>query len=181
MAPDLTNSVSSGPCKPDFYRVLFHYLNWTLILTADFSANLTRRTDFDSRLFRLPNLDTLVFTYDKGCIAGATDRQGMPTPPWHLIPPLIYSEVRSRPFSDLYFKSFRTYEIDYCSLFFSFYATLTVTRDLGLYGLIGTHVLQWDSNPVTRLIRSLHCHSNHCGGMTNMSVRLLKSSVGFEL
>jgi hypothetical protein len=27
----------------------------------------------------------------------------MLTPPWHLIPPLIYSEVRVRPFSDLYF------------------------------------------------------------------------------
>jgi hypothetical protein len=28
----------------------------------------------------------------------------MLTPPWHLIPPLIYSEVRVRPFSDLYFR-----------------------------------------------------------------------------
>ena len=32
------------------------------------------------------------------------DQQGMLTPPWHLIPPLIYSEVRVRPFSDLYFQ-----------------------------------------------------------------------------
>jgi hypothetical protein len=30
-------------------------------------------------------------------------QQGMLIPPWHLIPFLIYSEVRERPFSDLYF------------------------------------------------------------------------------
>jgi hypothetical protein len=66
-----------------------------------------RRTDFDSGLFRLPNLDTLIlttdFTFDMGRTAGATGRQGMLTPPWHLIPPLMYSEVRVRPFSNLYF------------------------------------------------------------------------------
>jgi hypothetical protein len=38
-----------------------------------------------------------------GLTAGVTGQQGMLTPPWHLIPPLIYSEVRVRPFSDLYF------------------------------------------------------------------------------
>jgi hypothetical protein len=32
--------------------------------------------------------------------AGVIDRQGMLTPPWHQIPPLIYSDVRVRPFSD---------------------------------------------------------------------------------
>jgi hypothetical protein len=42
-------------------------------------------------------------TFDVGRAAGATGRQGMLTPPWHLILPLIYSEVRVRPFSDLYF------------------------------------------------------------------------------
>jgi hypothetical protein len=31
------------------------YLNWTLILAVNFSVYLTRRTDFDSVLFRLPN------------------------------------------------------------------------------------------------------------------------------
>jgi hypothetical protein len=31
------------------------------------------------------------------------DQQGMHTPPWHLITPLIYSEVRARPLSDLFF------------------------------------------------------------------------------
>ena len=64
MAPDPTSGVSRGPCKPDFYCGLFHYLNWTLNLTADFSVNLTRHTDFDSGLFRLPNLDTLFLTTD---------------------------------------------------------------------------------------------------------------------
>jgi hypothetical protein len=32
-----------------------------------------------------------------------TGQNGMLIPPWHLIPPLIYSAVRIRPFSDLYF------------------------------------------------------------------------------
>jgi hypothetical protein len=45
---------------------------------------------------------TLV-TFDMGRTASATGRQGMLTSPWHLIPPLIYSEVRVLPFSDLYF------------------------------------------------------------------------------
>jgi hypothetical protein len=36
---------------------------------------------------------------------GVTGWQGMLTPPRHLIPPLIYSEVHERPFSDLYFLS----------------------------------------------------------------------------
>jgi hypothetical protein len=31
------------------------------------------------------------------------DQQGMLTPPWHMIPPLIYSEVCVRSFSHLYF------------------------------------------------------------------------------
>jgi hypothetical protein len=38
-----------------------------------------------------------------GLTAGVTGQQGMLTPPWHLIPSLIYSEVRICPFSDLYF------------------------------------------------------------------------------
>jgi hypothetical protein len=40
MAPDPTSGVSRGPCKPDFFFGLFHYLNWTLNLTADFSVYL---------------------------------------------------------------------------------------------------------------------------------------------
>jgi hypothetical protein len=72
-----------------------------------FSVYLTRHTDFDCGLFRSPNLDTLILTNDfcvwNGLTAGTTGQQGMLTPPWHLIPPLIYSEVRVRPFSDWYF------------------------------------------------------------------------------
>jgi hypothetical protein len=45
-------------------------LNWTLILTADFSVY--------SRLFRLPNLDTLIltidFAFEMGHTAGATEK-----------------------------------------------------------------------------------------------------------
>jgi hypothetical protein len=37
-------------------------LNWTQIFTADFSVYLNNRTDFDSGLFRLPSLDTLILT-----------------------------------------------------------------------------------------------------------------------
>jgi hypothetical protein len=38
-----------------------------------------------------------------GLTAGVNGRQGMLTPPKHLTPPLIYSEVRLCPFSDFYF------------------------------------------------------------------------------
>jgi hypothetical protein len=48
------------------------YLNWALILTSDFSIYLTRRIDFDSGLFRLPNLDILIFAFEIGHTAGAT-------------------------------------------------------------------------------------------------------------
>jgi hypothetical protein len=40
---------------------------------------------------------------EKGLTVVVIDQHGMLTPPWHLIPPLIYSEVRVRPFSDLRF------------------------------------------------------------------------------
>jgi hypothetical protein len=43
------------------------------------------------------------YNVEIGLTAGVTGQQGMLTPPWHLIPSLIYSEVRVRPFSDLYF------------------------------------------------------------------------------
>ena len=66
-------------------------LFFTLILTTVHIV-----TDLDYGSYRLPNLE-------KGLTAGVIDRQGMLTPPWHLIPPLICSEVRVRPFSDLYF------------------------------------------------------------------------------
>jgi hypothetical protein len=53
-------------------------------------------TDLYYCSYRLPNLE-------KEVMAGVIDRQGMLTPPWHLIPRLIYSEVCVRPFSNLYF------------------------------------------------------------------------------
>jgi hypothetical protein len=53
-------------------------------------------TDLDYGSYSLPNLE-------KWLTAGVIDRQGMLTHPWHLIPPLIYSEVRVRPFFDLFF------------------------------------------------------------------------------
>jgi hypothetical protein len=61
-----TSGISRGPCKPEFYCELFHYLNFlsALILSADFPVYLTRRDDFDSGLFRLPNLDNLILTTD---------------------------------------------------------------------------------------------------------------------
>ena len=40
------------------------YLIWTLILTADFSVNLTSCTDSDSGLVRFRNFDTLILTTD---------------------------------------------------------------------------------------------------------------------
>jgi hypothetical protein len=43
-----------------------------------------------------------LFKMKIGLTAGVTGQQGMLTPPWHLISPLIYSEVRVRPFSDMY-------------------------------------------------------------------------------
>jgi hypothetical protein len=55
----------SGICVSLILTVdCFIYLNWTLSSTADFPVYQTRRTDFDCRLFGLPNLDTLIFTTD---------------------------------------------------------------------------------------------------------------------
>jgi hypothetical protein len=76
----------TSPCKELCVKLFF-----TLILTTVHTV-----TDLDYGSYRLPNLE-------KGLTAGVIDRQGMLTPPWYLIPPLIYSEVRVRPFSDLYF------------------------------------------------------------------------------
>jgi hypothetical protein len=72
-------------------------------------------TDLDYGSYRLPNLQKVL-------TEGVIDRQGMLTPPWHLIPPLIYSEVRVRPFSDLCFP------YKYCSLFLSFHLFLHALR-----------------------------------------------------
>jgi hypothetical protein len=53
--------------------------------------------DYSYSSYRLSNLEI-------GLTAGVTGQQGMLTPPCHLISPLIYSEVRVRSFSDLYFQ-----------------------------------------------------------------------------
>jgi hypothetical protein len=66
-------------------------------------------TDLDYGSYLLPNLEI-------GLTAGVTGRQGMLTPPWHLIPPLIYSEVCLLSFSDLYARLMRL--ITVCSFFF---------------------------------------------------------------
>jgi hypothetical protein len=60
------------------------------------SLSCSWQTDLDYGLYRLSNVEI-------GLTAGATGQQGMLTRPWHLIPPLIYSDVRVRPFSDFYF------------------------------------------------------------------------------
>jgi hypothetical protein len=49
------------------------------------------------------DLDYVLSNVEIGLTAGVTGQQRMITPPWHLIPSLIYSGVRVRPFSDLYF------------------------------------------------------------------------------
>jgi hypothetical protein len=46
-------------------------------------------TDLDYSSYRLPNLEI-------GLTAGMIDQHGMLTPPWHLIPLPIYSEVSVR-------------------------------------------------------------------------------------
>jgi hypothetical protein len=71
---------------------LFTWLS-VLILTADCTVYLIW-----THWFWL-----LLFTFDMGCTAGAIDRQGMFTLLWYFIPPLIFSEVRVRPFSNLCF------------------------------------------------------------------------------
>jgi hypothetical protein len=123
MAPDPTSGVSRGPCKPDVYCGLFHYLNWTLNLTRDFSVYLTRRTDCDSGfLFRLPNVDTdfdcrflrliwgvqRVRPVSRGCLL----LYGTWSQLWY-----IQMSVYAHSLNCI---SYGTYEIDYWSLFLSF-------------------------------------------------------------
>jgi hypothetical protein len=106
-----------------------------------FPVTWPRRTDFDSGLFRLTGLDTLILTSDfyvrYGAQGGWTGRQGMLTPPWHLIPPLIYSEVRVRH-SPICISN-GTHEIDYCSLFFviSLPIDFCVWNGAGVTGQVG--------------------------------------------
>jgi hypothetical protein len=68
------------------------------------SLSRSWHSDLEYGSYRLSN-------FEIGLTAGVTARQGMLTPPWYLIPLLIYSEVSARPFSDLYFL-YRICEID---------------------------------------------------------------------
>jgi hypothetical protein len=89
-------------------------------------------TDFDCVLFPFIWLNFLILTvycsvcpicthwfwlliFEMGLTASVAGRQGMLTPPWHLIPPLVYSDVRVCPILKFVF-FYRTYEIDDCSL-----------------------------------------------------------------
>jgi hypothetical protein len=60
------------------------------------SVYLIWRTDFDCVFFRLPNLDTLTngLRIWNGAHGGCDRSTGMLTPPRHLIPPLVFPEVR---------------------------------------------------------------------------------------
>jgi hypothetical protein len=72
---------------------LDHMLSWYVSYQ---SLSRSWHTDLDYSSYHLFNVEIRL-------TAGVTGQQGTPTPPWHLIPPLIYSEVRVHPFSDLYF------------------------------------------------------------------------------
>jgi hypothetical protein len=64
-----------------------------------------------------------------GLTAGVTGQHGMVTPLWHLIPLMIFTEVRVRPFSWFFFY-YGTYKIDYCSLFLSFHLGISIQEHL---------------------------------------------------
>jgi hypothetical protein len=49
---------------------------------------------FNNHTTKQSFLFQIVYNLEKGHTAGVTGQQGMLTPPWHLIPPLIQSEVR---------------------------------------------------------------------------------------
>jgi hypothetical protein len=69
-------------------------------------------------------------------------QQGMLTPPWQLIPPLIYSEVRVRPFSDLYFLLGLIDWLLFVILLFFVYFLLGL-RDWFLFVILLFHQREW--------------------------------------
>jgi hypothetical protein len=99
--------VSTVSCTGRFPQILW-LLQWFYLPMQPFfgphavwyvsyqSLSRSWHTDLDYGSYRLSNAEI-------GLTAGVTGQQGMLPLPWHLIPPLIYSEVRVRPFSDLYF------------------------------------------------------------------------------
>jgi hypothetical protein len=80
---------SYWPIQPFFGPNAFWYVSYQ-------SLSRSWHTDLDYSSFSLYKMII-------GLTAGVTDRKGILTPPWHLIPPPIYSEVRVRAFSDLHF------------------------------------------------------------------------------
>jgi hypothetical protein len=78
--------------------VILFAFRWAACCLVRFVSvvGLSWHTGLDYGSCRLPGLEM-------GLTAGVTGRQGMLAPPWHLIPPLIYSEVCLCPFSDLYY------------------------------------------------------------------------------
>jgi hypothetical protein len=62
------------------------------------SLSRSWRSDLHYGSYRSSNMEIGLTT----AVSRVTGQQGMLTPPWHLTSPLIYSEVRVRPFSDLY-------------------------------------------------------------------------------
>jgi hypothetical protein len=103
------------------------YLIRTVILTADFSVYLTVRADFDCRLFLLPNLDTVILTTD-AYLQRVTDRQGIPTPPKHPIPPLECPGVCVCPILWFVFPAALRRLMTVCYLYLCHFIFLTVTR-----------------------------------------------------
>jgi hypothetical protein len=73
-----------------------HSLGHMLSDVSHLSLSRSLHTDLDNHSYRLSNLEIRL-------TAGVTGQQGMLIPPWLLIPPLIYSEICVRPFSDLCF------------------------------------------------------------------------------
>jgi hypothetical protein len=97
---------SSLPVQPSFRPNIIWCVSYQ-------SLSCSWHTDLDYGSYRLSVLEIRL-------TADVNSRQGMLTPPRHLIPPLVYLEVRVCPHSQIYI-SYRTYEVDDCSLFTSFH------------------------------------------------------------
>jgi hypothetical protein len=95
-------------------------------------------TDLDYGLHRLPKLEL-------GLMAGVTDRQGMVTPPTHLIYPPVYSEVRVCPIlkvvrptglmrlMSVWYKFMLFHSIQFCLCFQYFFFSHTIALLLFYY------------------------------------------------
>jgi hypothetical protein len=110
-----------------------------LILTADFfSIYLTERTYLNSDCSACLNwthwFSLFIFDIEMGLTVGVAGRQGMHTPPRHLIPPLLCSGACVC----LIFRiciSYGIYETDHCSLYYLFMPRMS------------KHSLDWSQPP----------------------------------